>query len=157
MVDRNNILWVAQRIAPSGNRTHYTLHGSQLPSHHAKRAVNLIPNTVPTVRKHLDIATRSTTALKSAVNLLKSGYISKTTAQSIEIRPHNIWPVCLPGIASRWQLIKVLQSVVAIDSRLPAANKYAQPTTNNRHSTKLCNHCKLLTIYQLILWERSQE
>uniref|UniRef100_A0A2H1W617 SFRICE_022542 n=1 Tax=Spodoptera frugiperda TaxID=7108 RepID=A0A2H1W617_SPOFR len=125
MVDRNNILWVAQRIAPSGNRTHYTLHGSQLPSHHAKRAVNLIPNTVPTFP------------------------VSKTTAQSIEIRPHNIWPVCLPGIASRWQLIKVLQSVVAIDSRLPAANKYAQPTTNNRHSTKLCNHyfkCSFMTV-----------
>ncbi|KAF9796033.1 hypothetical protein SFRURICE_006812 [Spodoptera frugiperda] len=36
---RNNNLWITQRIAPCGNRTRYTLHGSQLPSHRANRAV----------------------------------------------------------------------------------------------------------------------
>ncbi|KAF9797953.1 hypothetical protein SFRURICE_019296, partial [Spodoptera frugiperda] len=30
---RNNNLWITQRVAPCGNRTRYTLHGSQLPSH----------------------------------------------------------------------------------------------------------------------------
>ncbi|KAF9806848.1 hypothetical protein SFRURICE_008548 [Spodoptera frugiperda] len=34
---RNNNLWITQRIAPC--RTRYTLHGSQLPSHRANRAV----------------------------------------------------------------------------------------------------------------------
>uniref|UniRef100_A0A2H1WBE7 SFRICE_025231 n=1 Tax=Spodoptera frugiperda TaxID=7108 RepID=A0A2H1WBE7_SPOFR len=37
---RNNNLWITQRVAPCGNRTRYTLHGSQLPSHRANRAVN---------------------------------------------------------------------------------------------------------------------
>ncbi|KAF9806214.1 hypothetical protein SFRURICE_003841 [Spodoptera frugiperda] len=32
----------APRVAPCGNRTRYTLHGSQLPSHRAKRAVSCI-------------------------------------------------------------------------------------------------------------------
>uniref|UniRef100_A0A2H1VSD2 SFRICE_010595 n=1 Tax=Spodoptera frugiperda TaxID=7108 RepID=A0A2H1VSD2_SPOFR len=36
---RNNNLWITQRIASCGNRTRYTLHGSQLPSHRANRAV----------------------------------------------------------------------------------------------------------------------
>ncbi|KAF9797359.1 hypothetical protein SFRURICE_006341, partial [Spodoptera frugiperda] len=36
---RNNNLWITQRVAPCGNRTRYTLHGSQLPSHRANRAV----------------------------------------------------------------------------------------------------------------------
>ncbi|KAF9793589.1 hypothetical protein SFRURICE_019647, partial [Spodoptera frugiperda] len=36
---RNNILWVTQGVAPCGNRTHYTLHSSQLPSHCTDRAV----------------------------------------------------------------------------------------------------------------------
>ncbi|KAF9802846.1 hypothetical protein SFRURICE_021162 [Spodoptera frugiperda] len=30
---RSNNLWITQRIASSRNRTRYTLHGSQLPSH----------------------------------------------------------------------------------------------------------------------------
>ncbi|KAF9787704.1 hypothetical protein SFRURICE_003189 [Spodoptera frugiperda] len=38
---RNNNLWITQRVAPCGNRTRYPLHGSQLPSHHANRAVKL--------------------------------------------------------------------------------------------------------------------
>uniref|UniRef100_A0A2H1WDZ8 SFRICE_017809 n=1 Tax=Spodoptera frugiperda TaxID=7108 RepID=A0A2H1WDZ8_SPOFR len=37
---RNNNLRLTQRVAPCGNRTRYTLHGSQLLSHHANRAVN---------------------------------------------------------------------------------------------------------------------
>uniref|UniRef100_A0A2H1WJG3 SFRICE_040396 n=1 Tax=Spodoptera frugiperda TaxID=7108 RepID=A0A2H1WJG3_SPOFR len=36
---RNNNLWITQRVAPCGNRTRYTVHGSQLPSHCANRAV----------------------------------------------------------------------------------------------------------------------
>ncbi|KAF9793946.1 hypothetical protein SFRURICE_014156, partial [Spodoptera frugiperda] len=36
---RNNNLWITQRVAPCGNRTRYPLHGSQLPSHRANRAV----------------------------------------------------------------------------------------------------------------------
>uniref|UniRef100_A0A2H1WXZ0 SFRICE_028318 n=1 Tax=Spodoptera frugiperda TaxID=7108 RepID=A0A2H1WXZ0_SPOFR len=32
-------LWITQRVAPCGNRTHDTLHGSQLPSHCTNRAV----------------------------------------------------------------------------------------------------------------------
>ncbi|KAF9802870.1 hypothetical protein SFRURICE_015467 [Spodoptera frugiperda] len=32
---RNNNLWITLTVAPSGNRTRYTLHGSQLPSHRA--------------------------------------------------------------------------------------------------------------------------
>ncbi|KAF9809282.1 hypothetical protein SFRURICE_015745, partial [Spodoptera frugiperda] len=35
---RNNNLWITQRVAPCGNRTRYTLHDSQLPSHRANRA-----------------------------------------------------------------------------------------------------------------------
>uniref|UniRef100_A0A2H1WMJ2 SFRICE_040860 n=1 Tax=Spodoptera frugiperda TaxID=7108 RepID=A0A2H1WMJ2_SPOFR len=35
---RNNNLWITQRVAPCGNRTRYTLHGSQLPSHRTNRA-----------------------------------------------------------------------------------------------------------------------
>uniref|UniRef100_A0A2H1VXM5 SFRICE_030304 n=1 Tax=Spodoptera frugiperda TaxID=7108 RepID=A0A2H1VXM5_SPOFR len=35
---RNNNLWITQRVVPCGNRTRDTLHGSQLPSHRAKRA-----------------------------------------------------------------------------------------------------------------------
>uniref|UniRef100_A0A2H1VP03 SFRICE_026133 n=1 Tax=Spodoptera frugiperda TaxID=7108 RepID=A0A2H1VP03_SPOFR len=38
---RNNNLWITQRVAPCGNRTRYTLHGSQLPSHRANRAVKI--------------------------------------------------------------------------------------------------------------------
>ncbi|KAF9807266.1 hypothetical protein SFRURICE_001698 [Spodoptera frugiperda] len=30
---RNNNLWITQRVTPWGDRTRYTLHGSQLPSH----------------------------------------------------------------------------------------------------------------------------
>ncbi|KAF9818186.1 hypothetical protein SFRURICE_003927, partial [Spodoptera frugiperda] len=36
---RNNNLWITQRVAPCGNRTRYPLHGSQLPSQRANRAV----------------------------------------------------------------------------------------------------------------------
>ncbi|KAF9795629.1 hypothetical protein SFRURICE_010387 [Spodoptera frugiperda] len=36
---RNNNLWITQRVAPCGNRTRDTLHGSQLPSHRANCAV----------------------------------------------------------------------------------------------------------------------
>uniref|UniRef100_A0A2H1VGR6 SFRICE_013602 n=1 Tax=Spodoptera frugiperda TaxID=7108 RepID=A0A2H1VGR6_SPOFR len=36
---RNNSLWITQRVAPCGNRTHYTLRGSQLPSYRANRSV----------------------------------------------------------------------------------------------------------------------
>ncbi|KAF9797185.1 hypothetical protein SFRURICE_001831 [Spodoptera frugiperda] len=36
---RNNNLWITQRVAPCGNRTRYTMHGSQLPSHRVNRAV----------------------------------------------------------------------------------------------------------------------
>ncbi|KAF9821735.1 hypothetical protein SFRURICE_001846 [Spodoptera frugiperda] len=36
---RNINLWITQRVAPCGNRTRYPLHGSQLPSHRANRAV----------------------------------------------------------------------------------------------------------------------
>ncbi|KAF9804998.1 hypothetical protein SFRURICE_015946 [Spodoptera frugiperda] len=37
---RNNNLWITQIVAACGNRTRYTLHGSQLPSHRANRAVS---------------------------------------------------------------------------------------------------------------------
>ncbi|KAF9823790.1 hypothetical protein SFRURICE_011300 [Spodoptera frugiperda] len=30
---RNNNLWITQTVAPCGNQTRYTLHGSQVPSH----------------------------------------------------------------------------------------------------------------------------
>ncbi|KAF9811194.1 hypothetical protein SFRURICE_002563, partial [Spodoptera frugiperda] len=40
---RNNNLWITQRVAPCGNRTRYTLHGSQLPSHRVNRAVPVNP------------------------------------------------------------------------------------------------------------------
>uniref|UniRef100_A0A2H1VSP8 SFRICE_003461 n=1 Tax=Spodoptera frugiperda TaxID=7108 RepID=A0A2H1VSP8_SPOFR len=33
------------RVAPCGNRTRYTLHGSQLPSHRANHAVKLLHTT----------------------------------------------------------------------------------------------------------------
>ncbi|KAF9794467.1 hypothetical protein SFRURICE_012947, partial [Spodoptera frugiperda] len=36
---RNNNLWITQRVTPCRNRTRYPLHGSQLPSHRANRAV----------------------------------------------------------------------------------------------------------------------
>ncbi|KAF9803528.1 hypothetical protein SFRURICE_005830, partial [Spodoptera frugiperda] len=36
---RNNNLWICQRVAPCGNRTRYTLRGSQLPSHRTNRAL----------------------------------------------------------------------------------------------------------------------
>ncbi|KAF9796072.1 hypothetical protein SFRURICE_012965, partial [Spodoptera frugiperda] len=36
---RNNNLWITQRVAPDENKTRYTLHGSQLPSHRANCAV----------------------------------------------------------------------------------------------------------------------
>ncbi|KAF9799390.1 hypothetical protein SFRURICE_003087 [Spodoptera frugiperda] len=36
---RNNNLCIIQRVAPCGNLTRYALHGSQLPSHRANRAV----------------------------------------------------------------------------------------------------------------------
>ncbi|KAF9794910.1 hypothetical protein SFRURICE_005145 [Spodoptera frugiperda] len=38
----NNNLWITQRVASSGNRTRYTLRGSQLPSHHANCAIMYI-------------------------------------------------------------------------------------------------------------------
>uniref|UniRef100_A0A2H1VHE0 SFRICE_025303 n=1 Tax=Spodoptera frugiperda TaxID=7108 RepID=A0A2H1VHE0_SPOFR len=38
-ITRNNNLWITQRVAPCGNRTRDTLHGSQLPSHRANCAV----------------------------------------------------------------------------------------------------------------------
>uniref|UniRef100_A0A2H1W031 SFRICE_022925 n=1 Tax=Spodoptera frugiperda TaxID=7108 RepID=A0A2H1W031_SPOFR len=41
LITRNNNLWITQRVAPCGNRTRYTLHGSQLTNHRANRAVNL--------------------------------------------------------------------------------------------------------------------
>uniref|UniRef100_A0A2H1VZG0 SFRICE_035460 n=1 Tax=Spodoptera frugiperda TaxID=7108 RepID=A0A2H1VZG0_SPOFR len=37
---RNNNLWITQRIAPCGDRTHYTLRGSWLLSHSANRALD---------------------------------------------------------------------------------------------------------------------
>ncbi|KAF9806597.1 hypothetical protein SFRURICE_012134, partial [Spodoptera frugiperda] len=37
--NRNNNLWITQRVAPCGNRTRYPLRGSQLPSHRTNRAV----------------------------------------------------------------------------------------------------------------------
>ncbi|KAF9824460.1 hypothetical protein SFRURICE_002521, partial [Spodoptera frugiperda] len=39
---RNNNLWITQRVVPRGNRTRYTLRGSQLPSHRANRAVEIM-------------------------------------------------------------------------------------------------------------------
>ncbi|KAF9794737.1 hypothetical protein SFRURICE_017427 [Spodoptera frugiperda] len=36
---RNDKLWITRRVALCGNQTRYTLHGSQLSSHHANRAV----------------------------------------------------------------------------------------------------------------------
>ncbi|KAF9819088.1 hypothetical protein SFRURICE_000753 [Spodoptera frugiperda] len=39
---RNNNLWITQRVAPCGNRNHYTLRGSRLPSHRANRAINRV-------------------------------------------------------------------------------------------------------------------
>uniref|UniRef100_A0A2H1V8L2 SFRICE_024569 n=1 Tax=Spodoptera frugiperda TaxID=7108 RepID=A0A2H1V8L2_SPOFR len=41
--NRNNNLWITQRVAPCGNRTRYPLHGSQLPSHRTNRAVITTP------------------------------------------------------------------------------------------------------------------
>ncbi|KAF9795691.1 hypothetical protein SFRURICE_018257 [Spodoptera frugiperda] len=37
---RNNNLWIPQRVTPCGNRTHYPLRGSQLPSHRTNRTGN---------------------------------------------------------------------------------------------------------------------
>ncbi|KAF9815730.1 hypothetical protein SFRURICE_009247, partial [Spodoptera frugiperda] len=37
---RNNNFWITQRVAPCGNRTRYTLHGSRSHSHRTNRAVN---------------------------------------------------------------------------------------------------------------------
>ncbi|KAF9805088.1 hypothetical protein SFRURICE_010271 [Spodoptera frugiperda] len=49
---RNNNLWITQRAVPCGNRTRDTLHGSQLPSHCANRAVNpLISYILPINKK----------------------------------------------------------------------------------------------------------
>uniref|UniRef100_A0A2H1W812 SFRICE_014053 n=1 Tax=Spodoptera frugiperda TaxID=7108 RepID=A0A2H1W812_SPOFR len=39
---RNKNLWITQRVAPCGNRTHYPLHGSQLPRHRTNRAVKTV-------------------------------------------------------------------------------------------------------------------
>ncbi|KAF9824361.1 hypothetical protein SFRURICE_005238, partial [Spodoptera frugiperda] len=39
---RNHNLWITQRVSPCGNRTRYMLHGSQLPSHYANRAVEIL-------------------------------------------------------------------------------------------------------------------
>uniref|UniRef100_A0A2H1X2K0 SFRICE_024474 n=1 Tax=Spodoptera frugiperda TaxID=7108 RepID=A0A2H1X2K0_SPOFR len=39
---RNNNLWITQSVAPCGNRTCYTLRGSQLPSHRTNRVVILL-------------------------------------------------------------------------------------------------------------------
>uniref|UniRef100_A0A2H1WGM4 SFRICE_033554 n=1 Tax=Spodoptera frugiperda TaxID=7108 RepID=A0A2H1WGM4_SPOFR len=41
----NNNLWITQRVAPCGNRTRYTLHGSQLPSYRANFAAENYPMT----------------------------------------------------------------------------------------------------------------
>ncbi|KAF9790038.1 hypothetical protein SFRURICE_002403 [Spodoptera frugiperda] len=38
---RNNNLWISHKVAPCGNRTRYTLHSNQLPSHHTNHAVKL--------------------------------------------------------------------------------------------------------------------
>ncbi|KAF9804733.1 hypothetical protein SFRURICE_007636 [Spodoptera frugiperda] len=49
---RNNNLWITQRVAPCGNRTRYTLRGSQFPSHRANRE-GFFPN-----RKMYDCRTK---------------------------------------------------------------------------------------------------
>ncbi|KAF9802553.1 hypothetical protein SFRURICE_013740 [Spodoptera frugiperda] len=36
---RNHNLWITQRVASCGHRTHYTLRGCRLPSYRANRAV----------------------------------------------------------------------------------------------------------------------
>uniref|UniRef100_A0A2H1V691 SFRICE_001736 n=1 Tax=Spodoptera frugiperda TaxID=7108 RepID=A0A2H1V691_SPOFR len=36
---QNNNLWITQKVAPCGNQTRYTLHGSRWPSYRANRAV----------------------------------------------------------------------------------------------------------------------
>uniref|UniRef100_A0A2H1X4J7 SFRICE_022525 n=1 Tax=Spodoptera frugiperda TaxID=7108 RepID=A0A2H1X4J7_SPOFR len=43
---RNNNLWITQRVAPCGNRTRYTMHGSELPRHQTNRNL-LVFNTLP--------------------------------------------------------------------------------------------------------------
>ncbi|KAF9824694.1 hypothetical protein SFRURICE_000559 [Spodoptera frugiperda] len=48
---RNNNLWITQRVAPCENRTRDALHGSQLPSRHANRAVVFIFNKFYIYRK----------------------------------------------------------------------------------------------------------
>ncbi|KAF9815172.1 hypothetical protein SFRURICE_006736, partial [Spodoptera frugiperda] len=44
---RNSNLWVTQIVAPRGNGTCYTLHGSRLPSHRTNRAA-AIANAIST-------------------------------------------------------------------------------------------------------------
>ncbi|KAF9793894.1 hypothetical protein SFRURICE_007425 [Spodoptera frugiperda] len=50
-VIRNNNLWITQRVAPCGNRTRYTLHGSQLPSHRPNCAVVVNVKRIDSVSK----------------------------------------------------------------------------------------------------------
>uniref|UniRef100_A0A2H1VIT9 SFRICE_006718 n=1 Tax=Spodoptera frugiperda TaxID=7108 RepID=A0A2H1VIT9_SPOFR len=40
--DETLYMYITQRVVPCGNRTRDTLHGSQLPSHRANRAVAII-------------------------------------------------------------------------------------------------------------------
>ncbi|KAF9793664.1 hypothetical protein SFRURICE_002323, partial [Spodoptera frugiperda] len=56
ILTRNNNLWITQRVAPCGNRTSYTLHGSQLPSHRTNRAGAKVN---PLVAKSNDLASSS--------------------------------------------------------------------------------------------------
>uniref|UniRef100_A0A2H1VF31 SFRICE_013724 n=1 Tax=Spodoptera frugiperda TaxID=7108 RepID=A0A2H1VF31_SPOFR len=51
---RNNNLWITQRVAPCGNRTRYTLPGSQLPSHRTDRAVKIMNSLQLTFLRRLN-------------------------------------------------------------------------------------------------------
>ncbi|KAF9797396.1 hypothetical protein SFRURICE_005872 [Spodoptera frugiperda] len=53
-MSRNNNLWITQRVVLCGNRTRYTLHGSQLTSHRANRAaISIVVITLYTYICHL--------------------------------------------------------------------------------------------------------
>uniref|UniRef100_A0A2H1VIX5 SFRICE_016635 n=1 Tax=Spodoptera frugiperda TaxID=7108 RepID=A0A2H1VIX5_SPOFR len=91
---RNNNLWITQRVAPCGNRTRYTLRGSQLPSHRANRAVNvflclslvIVTQIGPMPSHHANHAVKS---------LLFRCFVQKSTAlhvarQSIAQLPHQL-------------------------------------------------------------------